>query len=125
VSAKPNIKSAPGQCKLRVVETETRDAIVTDVPAAANGQPHNARTIAYVAIGAESWGPLLAAAPDLLEALRAAELCMNRRAEDIEKDIESGWLPREDGIARRARDIRNDLLAGAAAARATIAKAGS
>jgi len=70
MSAKPNIKSVPGQCKLRVVETETRDAIVTDVPAAANGQPHNARTIAYVAIGAESWGPLLAAAPDMLEALQ-------------------------------------------------------
>lgn len=72
MSAKPNIKSAPGQCKLRVVETETRDAIVTDVPPAADGQPHNARTIAYMAIGAESWGPLLAAATDLLEAAQAA-----------------------------------------------------
>lgn len=69
MSAKPNIKSAPGACKLRVVETETRDAIVTDVPPAVDGQPHNARTIAYVAIGAESWGPLLAAAPDMLDAL--------------------------------------------------------
>jgi hypothetical protein len=58
------IKAAPGSCKLRVEETETRDAIVTD------GHAGTQRTIAYVAIGAESWGPLLAAAPDLLEALR-------------------------------------------------------
>lgn len=59
------IKSAPGQCKLRVEETETRDAIVTD-DHPMGGQ----RTIAYVAIGAESWGPLLAAAPDLADATR-------------------------------------------------------
>jgi hypothetical protein len=68
MSAKPNIKSAPGQCKLRVEETETRDAIVTD-DHPMGGQ----RTIAYVAIGAEAWGPLLAAAPDLAEACKQAE----------------------------------------------------
>jgi hypothetical protein len=69
MSARPNIKSAAGQCSLRVVETETRDAIVTDTPGA-DGKPHNSRTIAYVAIGAESWGPLLAAAPELAAVLR-------------------------------------------------------
>lgn len=64
MGVKPNIKSAPGKCKLVVQETDTRDAIVTE--AHPMGAP---RTIAYVAIGAESWGPLLAAAPDLSEAL--------------------------------------------------------
>lgn len=64
--ASSQIKSAPGQCKLRVIDTDTRDAIVADV----NG-PNNTTTIAYVAIGAEAWGPLLAAAPDLAEALRS------------------------------------------------------
>lgn len=60
------IKVAPGKCKLRVVETETRDAIVADTGS-------DGPTIAYVAIGAESWGPILSAAPDMLEALREAE----------------------------------------------------
>jgi hypothetical protein len=67
MSTKPNIKSAPGQCKLRVEETETRDAIVTDGHTLCGDR----RTIAYVAIGAESWGPLLAASTDLREALAA------------------------------------------------------
>jgi hypothetical protein len=48
------VKSAPAECSLRVVETETRDAI-----------KDGKRTIAYLAIGAEAWGPLLAAAPEL------------------------------------------------------------
>lgn len=60
------IKCAPGKCKLRVLETETRDAIVTDTGM-------SGVTIAYVAIGAEDWGPLLAAAPEILEALRKTE----------------------------------------------------
>jgi hypothetical protein len=58
------VKNAPGSCKLRVEETETRDAIVTDGHAMGTQ-----RTIAYVAIGAEDWGPLLAASSEMLSAL--------------------------------------------------------
>lgn len=61
--ASRQITASPGRCKLRVVENETRNAIITDTGA-------SSRTIAYVAIGVESWGPLLAAAPDLADALR-------------------------------------------------------
>lgn len=56
------VKSAPAECTFRLVETGTRDAIKS-----------GNRTIAYVAIGAELHGPLLAAAPDLLAALKEAE----------------------------------------------------
>lgn len=59
------IKSAPGKCKLTVIETPTRDAICSDTGG-------DTVTIAYVAIGAEAWGPLLAAAPDMAAALQAA-----------------------------------------------------
>lgn len=62
--AKRRLKSASGQCKLRVQETHTRDAIITDTEYPA--------TIAYLAIGAEAWGDLLAAAPELAEALQQA-----------------------------------------------------
>ena len=62
------IKVAPGKCKLRVVETNSRDAIVADTGA-------DGPTIAYVAIGAEAWGPLLAASPVMLEALR--KICVD------------------------------------------------
>jgi hypothetical protein len=97
--AKPNIKSAPGQCRLRVVETETRDAIVTDVPAAADGQPHNARTIAYVAIGAESWGSLLAAAPELLELVQ----WMLAKVENYPIGVdESTWARKARGAIAKA-----------------------
>jgi hypothetical protein len=43
---------------LRVVETNSRDAIKC-----------GKRTIAYLAIGAEAWGPLLAASVEMREAL--------------------------------------------------------
>lgn len=56
------LKSASGECNLRVQETHTRDAIITDTTPC--------RTIAYMSIGAESWGPLLAEAPELLELVK-------------------------------------------------------
>jgi hypothetical protein len=66
---------------------------------------------------------LIAAAPELLETLIAAERVLSRRSEDIEKDIESGWVPKPGSIARSALRIRESLLSQAAVCRAVIAKA--
>lgn len=61
----PGIKARPGACHLAIQENDTRDAIVTVA------DPQNAsRTLAYIQIGAESWGPILAAAPELRDATR-------------------------------------------------------
>ena len=73
------IKKAPGSCKLTVIETPTRDCICSDTGG-------DTTTIAYVAIGAESWGPLLAAAPDLLAACQSA-------ASSIEQLVKIGRIP--------------------------------
>jgi hypothetical protein len=51
-------KSALAQCNFTVHETTTRDAI-----------KDGRRTIAYVAIGAEQWGPMLAASPAMFNAI--------------------------------------------------------
>lgn len=48
---------------IRVVETATRDALKL-----------GNRTIAYLAIGAEAWGPLLAASVEMRAALELIEL---------------------------------------------------
>lgn len=63
----PGIKARPGVCSLRIQENDTRDALVT----VADPQNGSSRTIAYIQIGAESWGPLLAAAPDLANSAAA------------------------------------------------------
>jgi hypothetical protein len=68
------LKSAPAQCSLHVVETNTRDAI-----------KDGKRTIAYLAIGAEAWGPLLAAAPELEGALHDTTQALQALFRDVMK----------------------------------------
>ncbi len=53
------------ESRLCVVETNTREAI-----------KEGKRTIAYIAIGAEAWGPLLAAAPEKLALVRPDEIAI-------------------------------------------------
>jgi hypothetical protein len=68
------IKSAPAECSLQIVETETRDAL-----------KDGKRTIAYLAIGAETWGPLLAAAPELKASLFQTANALHALFRDVMK----------------------------------------
>ena len=68
------VKSAPAECSLRVVETQSRDAL-----------KDGNRTIAYLAIGAEAWGPLLAAAPELRASLFQTANALHALFRDVMK----------------------------------------
>jgi hypothetical protein len=97
-------KSALGECTLRLVETTTRDAIKT-------GAGPAERTIAYVAIGAEAWGPLLACAPELLHDLRGTVYALEALLKDCAKQKD---FPRDAALAMSAVIVEG---------KATIAKA--
>lgn len=88
---------------LRVVETNTRDAIKCGT-----------RTIAYLAIGAEAWGPLFAAVVDMRAALELIEV---NAATAITYSRKEG---NDKGAADRLRNILG--WPGMVAARAALAK---